>query len=295
VNQSFEQYFVELKDRAEKQKQQGGNGPSPGKGHMQPGQNPGCGSGAGNPDDDEPDADLLSKLERDEVSQDITRLSTAEKILERGKQCGDVPAGWLAQAEGEIPSSDIPWEDTLRQEVFSGMAHTEGIGDYTFTVPSRYQSALNDEYGDDAPVLPGEHAPLPEVFTAIDTSGSVDDENLRRMVGHTMGILDTLGGMAVTWIACDAAVHAVTEVRSVDEMLANLKGRGGTAFQPVFDAIKKMTKQPDVLVSMTDGYGDDPIEPEGYKTIWLITPGGRKPAPWGTYIWMCPEDRKKNA
>jgi hypothetical protein len=286
---SAEQYFVDI---LEKRKQ----GKPPPK-------SPGCGSGAGNPQDWEPDGQLLSKLERDPVEQDITRRSAAEKIVQRGKERGDVPAGWLAQAEGEIPSSDIPWEDELVQEVFAGVAHTEGIGDYTFTVPSRFQSALIDEYGDDAPVLPGEHTPLPEVFTAIDTSGSVCDEDLRKMVGHTMGILDTLGGMSVTWIACDAQVHACTEVRSVDEMLTNLKGRGGTDFRPVFEHIKGMQKQPDVLVFQTDGGGPAPEEPPGYKTIWLITPGGQLPylesaggpVPYGRAIWMDPEDRKRHA
>jgi predicted metal-dependent peptidase len=307
-HQSAEQYFVALKDRAQKQPPGGGGG---GKhGPPPPGQNPGCGSGAGNPSDDEPDEQTLKKLERDEVSQDITRRATAEKILERNAQRGDVPAGWAAQAEGEIPKSDIPWEDQLRAEVFSSIAHVEGQGDYTFTIPSRYQSALLDEYGDDdAPFLPGEHRPLPKVATAFDTSGSVSDEDLRRMCGHTMAILDCLGGMSVTFLACDAAVHAVTEARSLDDLMKNLKGRGGTDFRPVFTEVAKWTEKPEILIFQTDGHGPAPAAPPGYRVVWLITPGGRKPTgvadgdngwdgedvTYGEVIWMDPEDRKRHA
>lgn len=300
-HQSAEQYFAAIKEQKQKNPGGGGGGKKPGP----QGKSPGCGSGAGNPMPDEPD---VQKLERDKVSQDITRRSTAEKIIERGNQRGDVPAGWLAQAEGEIPSSDIPWEDELRAEVFSGIAHAEGIGDYTFTVPSRYQSALNDEYGDDAPVLPGEHAPLPVVANAFDTSGSVSDDDLRAMCGHTMAMLDCLGGMSVRFIACDAAVHAVTEVRSLDQLMANLKGRGGTDFRPVFKEIESWQEQPDVLVFQTDGCGPAPVAAPGYKVIWLITPGGRVPygvdggdswsgdeVEYGKVIWMDPADRRLHA
>lgn len=305
-HQSAEQYFVALKERAQKQPPGGGGG---GHGQMPPGQNPGCGSGAGNPDDDEPPADQLKKIERDEVSQDITRRTTAEKILERAQSRGDVPAGWHAQAEGEIPKSDIPWEDQLRAEVFNSIAHIEGAGDYTFTVPNRYASAMLDEYGeDDAPTLPGEHQPLPKVATAFDTSGSVSDEDLRAMCGHTMAILDCLGGMSVTFMACDAAVHAVTEVRTVDELLANLKGRGGTDFRPVFKEIEGWSEKPEVLIFQTDGCGPAPEAAPGYRVIWLITSGGRVPygasdeggwdgekVSYGQVIWMDPEDRKRHA
>lgn len=279
-HQSAEQYLVALLERRRKD-------PDGGQG-----QSPGCGSGAGNPQGWEQD-EQTQALERDSVSQNVTRQAVAERIVERGKTRGDVPAGWLAQAQGEIPRSEITWEDELRVEVFAGVAHVDGQGDYTWTVPSRWQSALIDEHGDDAPVLPGEHEPLPKVATAFDTSGSVSDEDLREMCGHTMGILDCLGGMSVTFLACDAAVHAVTEVRSVDELLANLKGRGGTDFRPVFTEIAKWPEQPEILVFQTDLVGPFPDEPPPYKTIWLVTRGGSwETPPFGKVIRMDPEERR---
>jgi predicted metal-dependent peptidase len=302
-----EQYFSQLLER--RQQQQSGKGKGKGKGGG-PGKSPGCGSGAGNPWEDEPDAQTLAKLERDPVSQDVTRQTVAEKIVERANQRGDVPAGLLAQAKSEIPSSDIPWEDQLLTAVSAGVAHVEGMGDYTFTVPSRWQSALIDEFGeDDAPVLPGEHQPLPKVATAFDLSGSVPDEDISRMCGHTMGMLDSLGGMSVTFLACDAAVHAVAEVRTIDDLLKNLKGRGGTDFRPVFEEIAKWPEKPEILVFQTDGFGPAPATPPGYKVIWLITPNGRVPwaaadeggswdgeeVDYGTVIWMSKEDRQLHA
>jgi predicted metal-dependent peptidase len=285
-HKTAEQYFVTLLERRQQQPPGGGGGGP---------QSPGCGSGAGNPQEWEPDQQTLDKLGRDTVSQDITRRATAERILERAKTRGDVPAGLLAQAEGEIPRSDIPWEDELRTAVFAGADAVAGIGDYTWTVPSRWQSALNDEYGDDAPVLPGEHQPLPRVAVAFDTSGSVSDEDLRRMCGHTMGIVDCLGGLDVTFLACDAQVHAVTKVSTVTQLMANMKGRGGTDFRPVFDEIAKFREQPDLLVFQTDLYGPFPDEPPPYPVTWLVTPGGdtsSKP-PFGRTIYMDPEDARR--
>lgn len=292
-NLTAEQYFMLLKEKAQEQQQQ----PPNGSGKAQPPKapsSPGCGSGAGNPQAWEPDAPAKSKLERDGVSQELTRKVCAEKVLERQKARGDVPAGILAQAEGLIPKSTIAWEDQLRSSVFASCAFISGEGEYTFTVPNRMQSILEDLYGDDAPVLPGEHQPLPRVLTVFDTSGSVSDDDLLSMVGHTMGILDCLGGMACTFMACDAEVHAVAEVKTPQDIFKHMKGRGGTDFRPAFEAVKKLREQPDVLIFMTDMYGPAPeTAPRGYKTIWLVTPGGAKP-PWGDSIYMSPEDAARH-
>lgn len=292
-HQSAEQYFALIK---EKQQQKGG-GKGAGKPMKDSGpKSPGCGSGAGNPQEWEPEGSEAKALERDQVSQDLTRQVTAERVVARQKTRGDVPAGILAQAEGLIPKSEISWEDQLRTSVCATANFISGEGDYTFTVPNRMQSVLEDMYGDDAPVLPGEHCPLPRVLTVFDTSGSVSDADLLSMVGHTMGILDCLGGMAVTFMACDAEVHAVVEARCAKDIVANLKGRGGTDFRPAFRAIEKQRERPDVVVFQTDLYGPMPEhQPTGYKMIWLVTPGGAAPPLWGEVIYMDPEDARRYA
>lgn len=268
-----EQYYASIKE-----KKQRGAGP-------QPPPSWGCGSGAGNPQPEEPEPKEAAKLGHDEVSQDVSRRAAAERVLERQRTRGDVPAGILAAAEGEVPSAVIDWQTQLRTAVLDAAAFINGSGDYTWTVRNRNQGALEHLYGEDAPVLPGEHEPLAKVSVVIDTSGSVSDDDLLNMAGETKAILDCLGGITVTFLACDAAVHALVEVRTVEEVLANLKGRGGTDFRPAFAALDKQTQKPDVIVFMTDGEGPAPDRAPTYaKTIWLITPGGSPPAEWGSAI-----------
>lgn len=277
-----EQYFAHIQERKKRGGKGGGRQP---KGNA-PGW--GCGSGAGNPQPQEPPE--AEQLGRDEVSQGVSRQAAAERVEQAVQSRGNVPAGLKAYVGELLQPAKIPWQDELRSEALDAAAFVAGAGDYTFSQRAREQSALEQLYGEDAPVLQGEHEPVAKVAVVFDTSGSVPDDELTRFAEETQGVLDCLGGMSVTFLSCDAAVHALAEVTQVSELARHIKGRGGTDFRPAFEALGKLAQKPDFVVFMTDGYGPAPEEKPDWLggMVWLLTPGGQAPVGWGKVIQMEP-------
>ena len=71
------------------------------------------------------------------------------------------------------------------------------------------------------------------------------------------------------------------------DLLRQLKGGGGTDFQPVFDACAAMRPPPDLLIYATDGDGGvSKAPPKGMRTIWLLTRGHAPPCDWGDRIFL---------
>jgi predicted metal-dependent peptidase len=89
-------------------------------------------------------------------------------------------------------------------------------------------------------------------------------------VQECAGILDAAGS-EVGFYACDAKVHAALKVRTIEVLCEHLKGGGGTSFVPVFNQIEKVHPKPHILIFITDGGGDAPIDPPaGVHVIWLL-------------------------
>ena len=59
-------------------------------------------------------------------------------------------------------------------------------------------------------------------------------------------------------------------------------GGGGTAFEPVFDYIDEHDLDPEVVVYLTDGYGDQSNFTSKHDTIWLTTESTE--FDWGTVV-----------
>ena len=58
-------------------------------------------------------------------------------------------------------------------------------------------------------------------------------------------------------------------------------GGGGMDFRPVFAYVEKHPElDPNLLVFVTDGYGDCPARPPAYSVLWLLTKDGKE-QPWG--------------
>ena len=123
-----------------------------------------------------------------------------------------------------------------------------------------------------------------EFVVAIDTSGSVYDEQVRKFVSLTYEILQTSQTfdtqVHVTVIQCDSAVQQVDTLNSADELRKwcgkmHVYGGGGTDFRPVFRYIDTEVKQcqmsqPEGLIYFTDGDGIYPNWTPSYKTACVF-------------------------
>lgn len=261
-----------------------------------------CGSAAGNPLPGEPKNG--DKSENGEVKgrsdADIRRMRrevarSAQEHSESSKGRGTVPGGILRWAGEHLKPPRIRWQDKLARFTRSAVAYRAGAVDYKYSRPSRRQYGVGFGFG--KPILPCMQQPVPTVLVAVDTSGSMGTDELTTALQETNGVLQQTGAK-VNFMSCDAAVHAVGEVRTWKDMLPLLKGGGGTSFCPVFEALPQVKPRPDVVIFVTDGCGDAPVEaPPGIKVIWLLVGphktkpyfggyGDRGNAGWGDFIFM---------
>lgn len=269
ANRTAEEYYEGLA----KQDKQGSLKPSVGAGF--------CGSCAQRPMPGEPDDGGKKDPEaRSEADMNRMAKQCAEEIVKaaREKKAGSVPGGWVRWAEEQIQPAKVRWQDKLSRTIRQGVNHVAGCVDHTYTKISRRQAGLG--FGIGRPVIPALWAPQPLIDVVVDTSGSMSENDLMIAVRETNGILLATGSK-VRFTSCDAAVHELKTVKTWREAAKLLKGGGGTAFKPAFDAIAKQKVRPHVIVFITDGsnWDPEPIEPPAAKVIFLLVgPNRVKPS-----------------
>lgn len=112
-----------------------------------------------------------------------------------------------------------------------------------------------------------------KMVVAIDTSGSIGHELLSQFFMEISSIYKM--GTRITVIECDAAVQQ--SYQYTGKMNSDVKGFGGTAFDPVFEFINKGPKV-DGCIYLTDGYGPTPTIIPRCKVLWVISPDGNDKA-----------------
>lgn len=184
---------------------------------------------------------------------------------------GKLPAG-LARAVEEHLCSKVDWATQLRQHLRFGIARP-GREHYTF-LPCNRRYIAEGLY---LPSLVGSGSP--RIAFAVDTSGSMGEAEIAQALGEIDEIRRQFD-CPVYVIECDADVHEGRWV-GVYEPLEAPKGGGGTDFRPVFEHLRGRRVPIDVVVYLTDGwgeFGDDPMIP----TIWVMTTDERPP--WGEFV-----------
>ena len=121
------------------------------------------------------------------------------------------------------------------------------------------------------------------IVIGVDTSGSIGQQELDEFNAHINRILEMCNPEIVYVVYCDAAVNKVVEY-TPDDFPVQLSpyGGGGTSFQPVFDYIDANGIDPEVVVYLTDGYGDQNHFTTKHETVWLTTHS--EDFSWGTVV-----------
>jgi predicted metal-dependent peptidase len=110
---------------------------------------------------------------------------------------------------------------------------------------------------------------------AVDTSGSINPEQLRLFLNEVQGILGAYPHLYCELYFVDAAAYGPYIV-SLDLPLPPPEGGGGTSFIPFFEKVAERWDQQTqaVCVYLTDGYGSFPNELPSLPVLWVVTPGG---------------------
>lgn len=111
---------------------------------------------------------------------------------------------------------------------------------------------------------------LVRVVAAIDTSGSMSDEDIAYVFNEIFAILKDYK-TEVTIIECDAAIGRVYIAKKRNQVDTKVTGRGGTSFIPVIDYINSHKFKDAVMIYFTDGGGDYSIpKPKTFRNLWVV-------------------------
>lgn len=203
----------------------------------------------------------MSDAEQIAAEQDIqVQVSQAARAAQ---QRGKLSAG-LSRIIEEIINSETPWYDKLRH-----MMQFFVKGDYSWKRPNR-------RFVGQGVYLPSldKQPKMGTTVIAMDTSGSINGPVLSQFFGELNKIMEDVLPETTHLIYCDAeafygAAFTADEL-PITPASQDVKGGGGTSFKPVFEMVEEMGLEPEVLIYLTDGYGDwQTCKDPGYPVIWV--------------------------
>ena len=192
----------------------------------------------------------------------------AQQALRAGKLGGS-----LARMIDHLLQPQLPWRMLLARYLTSSARD-----DYSYMRPSRREGDF---------ILPSLRSHQIELVVALDTSGSIGENEFEQFLGEINAIKGQMRARIIL-LACDTALSDdgpwIFEPWEELKLPRNFQGGGGTSFIPIFDWVERQGTQPETLVYFTDAEGAFPEAPPCYPVIWLVK--GKQQVPWGERIQL---------
>jgi len=191
------------------------------------------------------------------------------------KQQGNLPEG-MQRLVDMVLNERVSWKHLLYKYITNELPF-----DYSWSFPSKRAIATGI-------YLPHIRKENLEVVVSIDTSGSIEQEELNEFLGEIVNIAKSFNNISMTLIVCDCEVKDVYKVANGDiAKIQDLKirGGGGTSHIPIYNYIEKNLPNTKFVINFTDGFTDFP-DYEKTKTIWVLTKNscGESKIPFGEVI-----------
>jgi predicted metal-dependent peptidase len=214
--------------------------------------------------------------------KDYVRTAICEAYA-TAKNQGHMPAGMERAIMGHLKPK-VNWLQALRQKLRFGVSRKQPR-DTTWNMPNR--RFLGSSF-----VFPSTIGPeSPKIAFAIDTSGSMSNEDLKQALGELEDIRKKFSAR-VYFVDCDAELYQSRWI-SPFQPLPALKGGGGTDFAPVFSHLLEKRIKPDYCVFFTDGYGNFGSDPTNqFKVLWVLTNQEVQP-PFGDVVRVAVDNESK--
>lgn len=195
------------------------------------------------------------------------------------REKGDLPAG-MQRIIDTILDTSIDWRSILYRYISNQIPV-----DYTYKKPSKRSYSLGY-------YIPSVEKESIDVIVAIDTSGSISQDELTEFMSEVLSITNSFSNVELTLIECDADIHGVHSFKhATADDAANqieLKGGGGTSHIPVFKWINENKPTARFIICFTDGYTSFPSANQvDIQTLWVVAGDYRlmaKDFPFGDVI-----------
>ena len=236
----------------------------------------GSGSGGGEYEFDKHDfGKPMTQEEAKEMDGTIDR-AIREGALLAGRLCIDLP-----RSISDMLNPVIDWKKELAEFVTSSC---KGKDEYTWRKFNR-RLISNDIY---LPTV--ENETIGEVVVAIDTSGSIGQEQLNAFASELVSICEAVSPDAVRVLWWDTKVHGeqlfTDNYDQIGSMLKPLGG-GGTRVSSVAEYINKKKINAECVLVFTDGYLEsDVVWNISAPTLWMVTENRNWTPPSGKKVFM---------
>ena len=212
----------------------------------------------------------LSAPERESLNKQWQQrlASAAQQAIQAGKLGGS-----MARIVDHLLQPQLPWRMLLAHYMTRAARN-----DYSFAHPSRREGTA---------ILPGLRSQHIDLVVALDTSGSISDEEMREFVSEVNAIKGQVGAR-ITLHACDERLAQdgpwTFEPWEEIDLPPHWHGGGGTRFTPVFEWAENLDRPPNLLLYFTDAKGEFPKREPSFPVLWLVK--GREKVPWGQRIQL---------
>jgi len=189
--------------------------------------------------------------------------SMIKEAAEFAKARGMLPAG-IERKFKDLLNPKMDWRDVLQKFIAQLLPY-----DFTYMKPHK-KSASTGVY------MPSVLKEDIELIIAIDSSGSISDEEYAQFLTEVTAIVLQYPQVKGTLLICDAKIQNVIELdASFDPYSVHGGGYGGTSSIPVYEWIEKeKDNNIKLLIYFTDGWIDIPESTPPFPTIWVVTPQG---------------------
>jgi predicted metal-dependent peptidase len=267
-NMNMREVYRLLKEEQEEKQKQGGSGS--GEGEPQ-------GEGSGYSFDEH-------DIDGEGSANDMTpeEAKALEARIDRAVREGALLAGRLGvelpRAVTDLLTPKVDWREALREFVTSSC---KGKDEYTWRKFNR-RLLPNDMY---LPTVEDES--IGEIVVAIDTSGSIGQEQINEFATELVSICEVVTPDAIRILWWDTMVHGeqvfTDNYTNIGQMLKPLGG-GGTRVACVSEYINNKKVEAEAVLVFTDGYVEQsPKWDISAPTLWLVTdntgwqpPAGKK-------------------
>ena len=196
--------------------------------------------------------DELSEAEKKLVQKQIEH-QLKETAEQTEKKRGNIP-GELAELIGRlrhVEPAKFDWKGYLRRFV----------GNSSVSYTKKLRRKHNKRYTEN----PGLKIKFKNnILVGVDTSGSVSSSELKEFMNELCHMHKT--GHKITVAQCDTRLNSVEEFNPKKDW--EIKGRGGTSFQPVIDHFNEKKGKYTALIYLTDGEAYSP-ENCPQNTLWV--------------------------
>jgi predicted metal-dependent peptidase len=217
-----------------------------------------------------------------ELAKEVIRQAIKEAVETTEKARGAIPQGLEEAVKEWLKPPVISWRSLLKK--FLAASIKSGS--------KRSWKRPNRRFGD---LQKGKLSDrIVSVSIAIDTSGSISNDDLRAFVNEMRAIKACYKG-SMTVMECDADIQHTYKLDKYKRVKTSFKGRGGTSFLPVFKYIKEKKLKTDLLIFFTDLCGDqEQCKKPPYNVLWVATvPAKDYKMPFGHVISLVDNPDKK--